>query len=185
MLKILSLFLITLLFGCVVVNNPEPNRGLVLIEKNGSGSKLPIDHLVSLSGEELSLASLRGKVLLIHFWATWCAPCVHELRSLQKLEAQLGTDKFRVISIVINDDYREALPLLKRNEILLETFRDPFSAAQQAFGVREVPQSFFVDPQGRLISVYDPSTGQAQYRIVGARDWSSAENVRQITAFLP
>lgn len=183
MLRSLALsFFFLLLVGCAAKPSqlaPAPVPAHLMTKKI-----VPVESLVNLAGQKVPLNSYHGKILLIHFWATWCVPCIHELRTLQNLRKQIGNDSFEILAVAINEDYREVAPVIARNEIDLPMFRDPMQAAQRAFGVNEVPESFFVSPSGHFLLFADPLTGALQSKISGARDWDSPKVVDQIRALI-
>jgi thiol-disulfide isomerase/thioredoxin len=103
------------------------------------------------AGHPLSLADFRGKTVLLNFWATWCAPCVQEMPSLDRLQARLGSDRFVVVAISVD---REGLgvvrPFLTKTQIQsLSTYVDPKGASMHAFAVRGLPTTFIIDRDGR------------------------------------
>jgi thiol-disulfide isomerase/thioredoxin len=115
----------------------------------------------------MSLADFRGKTVLVNFWATWCAPCLRELPSLDALEGELGGDDFAVVAIAADPRgpgvAREFLDRLKIQH--LELYADPTLAFAIASEVPSVlPVSILFDRQGREIG-----------RLVGEADWSSPE----------
>lgn len=114
------------------------------------------------AGHPLSLADFRGKTVLLNFWATWCAPCVQEMPSLDRLQQHLGSDRFAVVAISVD---REGLgvvrPFLAKTQIeSLATYVDPKGASMRAFGVRGLPTTFVIDGNGREVGHIE---GQAKW----------------------
>ncbi|MEM8772070.1 MAG: TlpA disulfide reductase family protein [Pseudomonadota bacterium] len=127
-----------------------------------------------LDGEAISLADFRGRVVLVNLWATWCAPCLKELPSLDALEGELGSDRFEVAAVASDPKGPEAAAaFLERLEIEnLKLYADPQLRFASAIGGSNVlPVSVLYDAQGREIG-----------RLVGAADWSSPEALRLIRA---
>lgn len=106
-----------------------------------------------LDGRPFALRSLRGRVVLVHFWASWCEPCVEELASLARLRASLRGRPFELVLV----DYGEGSAKVKRfvrgHAIEAPVLLDPERRAGQAWGVAELPTSFLVDRSGRVRSV--------------------------------
>jgi len=128
-------------------------------------------------GDSVSLADFRGKAVLVNFWATWCAPCLKELPSLDALEARLGGAKFEVVAIASDprgpDAAREYLDRLNIENLKL--YADPTLAFVSAMGGANVlPVSILYDARGREVG-----------RLVGEADWTSPEAVRLVASVLP
>lgn len=126
----------------------------------------PSDHFLH-EGREMSLAEFRGKVILVNFWATWCAPCLKELPSLDALEGDLGGENFTVIAVAADpkgpEAAREFLDKLKLKNLKL--YADPKLALTIATGGSAVlPVSILYDAKGREIGRY-----------VGEANWASLE----------
>lgn len=115
-----------------------------------------------LSGTTYRLTDFRGKVLLVNFWASWCAPCLTEMPTLQALQAELGGPDFQVVAISIDRDGPErAAQFLKRVGVTaFAPFTDSAAAITAAHKVRSMPTSLLVSPAGRIIARY---TGPAEW----------------------
>lgn len=118
-------------------------------------------------GAEISLADFRGKAVLVNFWATWCAPCLKELPSLDALQKELGGQEFAVVAVAADPKGPEAARafLDKLDLANLELYADPKLALAIATGGSSVlPVSILYDAQGREIG-----------RLVGEANWASPE----------
>ena len=120
--------------------------------------------LETIDGESLELSSLKGKVVVLSFWATWCEPCVEEFPSLLKL-----LDEFpeKVVLVAISHDYEvqdvrefvEAFDGYRKNMILT---MDKEKQLSKALGVDRLPEGFIFDKEGKL-----------QKKIIGIQDWAT------------
>lgn len=112
------------------------------------------------------LADFRGRLTLVNFWATWCAPCVRELPSLDRLQASFDAKKFRVVAI--NEDRGGAAvakPFLEKLGLnRLALYIDTRLALAQALGLRGMPTSYLIDRSGRVIGA-----------LTGPAEWDSPE----------
>jgi thiol-disulfide isomerase/thioredoxin len=139
-----------------------------------TGGATPPLTLNDLAGNPVSLAGLKGKVVLVNFWATWCAPCIHEMPSMQALRDKIGPAGFEVLAV----NYQEGVPrindFLKKRPLKLTIVRDSDGAARKAWGVKVFPTSFIVDPEGRI-----------RYTVLGDVDWTSTKVESQIRDLLP
>lgn len=129
---------------------------------------------ISEEGGEMTLQAYEGKIVLLNFWATWCAPCRHEMPMLSELQTQLGGDSFEVVTIATG---RNMVPAMKKffDEIGVENLpqhRDPKQKLARDMAVLGLPATLIIDAKGQEIA-----------RLQGDADWSS-ENARAIVAAL-
>jgi thiol-disulfide isomerase/thioredoxin len=115
------------------------------------------------AGEPVRLSSFRHRMVLVNLWATWCGPCVHEMPSLDKLQAALGND-LTILAISEDRGGGSAVdPFLTKHGIRnLTAYLDPESNVAHAFGVDGLPTSFLIDRDGRILGW-----------LKGAADWDS------------
>jgi thiol-disulfide isomerase/thioredoxin len=121
--------------------------------KGNAGLGIPAKKFVrkDISGNELSLEKYSGKVVLLDFWATWCAPCVAELPSLLKLYDEFKTQGFEIIGISLDKDKTllEKFLLEKRIEWPIVFSGDGWNdVTKELYGVRMVPASWVIDKKG-------------------------------------
>jgi peroxiredoxin len=104
-----------------------------------------------MDGNTWRLGDLRGKVVLINFWATWCPSCISEMPSLQNLIVKKMNDpSFVVLTIGFEDDPFKAYSYVKSNNYSFPVLKDPDSSAAKAYGLTGVPETFVVDKKGIL-----------------------------------
>jgi thiol-disulfide isomerase/thioredoxin len=111
------------------------------------GSLAPELTLSDLLGQTASLSSLRGKPVLLNFWATWCPPCRVEIPDLQKFYERYG-DRITVLGIDYGETSVEVTDFLKHNGITYVNLMDPQGTAFVDYRLTGVPTSFFIDAQG-------------------------------------
>jgi cytochrome c biogenesis protein CcmG/thiol:disulfide interchange protein DsbE len=114
------------------------------------GSSAPGFALADLDGNPVRLADLRGRPVIVNFWASWCAPCVEEFPLLQQALTEHRSDGLAVIGVVFDDRSEAARGFLERMGAAWPAAMDPNSSVADAYGVSAPPESFFIDRQGRI-----------------------------------
>lgn len=127
-------------------------------------------------GGSHSLADYRGQVVLLNFWATWCAPCREEMPSLDALQAEMGGDDFQVVAIASGHNPPAAVTkfLAEADITHLPLRLDPRQGLARDMGVMGMPVTVLIDREGREIA-----------RLIGGADWASDAAralIRQATA---
>ena len=125
----------------------------------------PDTPFISATGEPIKLDSYRGKTVLLNFWATWCAPCVKELPALDRLNAEMASDRFEVLLVSIDrGGARVFEPFLEKLGIRnLASAADPKAALLRSFKAPGLPTSFLIAADGTI-----------KGRLVGDAAWDSA-----------
>ena len=120
------------------------------------------------NGEEITLQEFQGRVTLVNFWATWCAPCRKEMPSLATLSNQLGSDTFQILTIATMRSSSEAIDnFFDENKIVnLPKYRDPKGHLARAAGVAALPLTILLDKNGYEIG-----------RLIGDADWSQSATI--------
>ncbi len=114
-------------------------------------------------GRELTLSSLRGQVVVVNFWATWCATCAVEMPSMEKLVTRMSGRPFRLLAVSVDDGWPEIRKFFDKGtplEILLDSKKD----TPRRYGTEKFPETFIIDKRG-----------QVRYFVVSDRDWSKPE----------
>ncbi len=126
-------------------------------------------------GGSVGLTDFRGRVVLVNFWATWCAPCVREMPSLDRLQAKLGPEGLLVMAVSQDRKGLAAAEPFYREQGLdnLEIFLDPKGEFARAMGVGGLPTSLLIDDRGRVVG-----------GIEGPLEWDGPEAVELIRFYL-
>ncbi len=156
--KILSL-LTYILFGIIVVNltrlpaenSPEYNMG----SKPIKGFHAPDFTLQSIKGDRLHLNDLRGNVIVLNFWASWCPPCRIEMATFQKLFQQYQSQKVMILTInVTNQDSMNALQtFIDKYNLTLPILLDRDGKVSQIYQIQSLPTTFIINPNGVITDI--------------------------------
>lgn len=137
--------------------------GLAKLAQTGP-TPVPATEFTDPAGGTHSLADYRGKVVLLNFWATWCAPCREEMPSLDRLQADLGGADFQVVAIAAGHNPPPAITKFLTEQVItnLPVLLDPRQALARQMGVLGMPVTVLIDREGHEIA-----------RLIGGADWSS------------
>ena len=133
----------------------------------------PALELSTLEGKAQRLEDYRGRVLLVNFWASWCAPCLEEMPSIERLRRSLDARRFAVLAVNVGEGPRVAGDFARKMDLGFNFLLDRDMKASKAWGARVLPATFIVDPDGKV-----------RYSHYGAIDWSGAEVRRAIAALI-
>ena len=138
------------------------------------GQVLPVLTLKDLQGQPVTLATNNGKLLIINLWATWCAPCRHELPSLDRLAKMLDPRQARVIGVSVDMDDHVLREYLIERGLAFANYRDAERrVADGIIGIHVYPTTLFVGPDGTLLKV-----------VQGWREWDTPEMAAEVRALL-
>jgi cytochrome c biogenesis protein CcmG/thiol:disulfide interchange protein DsbE len=131
--------------------------GLSLIRSNqGSvavGQDVPDFVLITFDGDQLEIVSLRGKVVIINFWASWCKPCMQEAAELEQAYQSFKNEDVIFLGVDYSDTETEALGYLSEFNITYPNGPDLGTRISQAFRIRGVPETYIVGADGVLVDV--------------------------------
>jgi len=131
------------------------------------GSAAPDIELVDFNNNKLRLSDLKGSVVFINFWATWCESCVDEMPSIEGLFRSMSKNsKFNLITILFKDDQYRAFSYMKGNGYTFPVYINPDGAAAKKFGITGVPETFIIDKKGVL-----------RDKVIGPAEWDSPHAV--------
>ena len=138
------------------------------------GDRAPEFSLPALEGKAISLSSYRGKVVMVHFWATWCPPCVEELPALERLyRAYFGKD-LEVLAVSVDEGGAGAVgQFMRKNGFALPVLLNPDQSVSRQYGTFKFPETYLVDREGIV-----------RRKIIGAADWTSPEAQKFVQAMV-
>ena len=116
------------------------------------------------SDRSLALDKFRGQVVVLNFWASWCAPCIAETPSLVRMQERLKSKGVVVIAVSVDEDEQAYHKFLQEYHVNFLTVRDPSQRIQHLYGTEKIPETYIIDRSGIL-----------RYKRVNSQDWTSAE----------
>jgi peroxiredoxin len=137
------------------------------------GNPAPDFDTLDLDGKVWSLSKLKGKVVFINFWATWCSPCREEMPSMQRLYTKLPKDKFEMIALFNNDKKPAVRNFVSQLGLTFPILSDEHNFAGTKYGLTGLPETFIVDKQGVI-----------REKIIGPAKWDSPENVEMLMRYI-
>lgn len=130
----------------------------------------PAIDVVDLTGQRWSPANLKGRVVVLNFWATWCGPCKEEMPSLQALHAS-DPGKPVVIGINVKETASTVQRFVTAQRLDFPVVLDPWGEVTRQWGVRIYPTTILLGPDGK-----------ARWRVVGEVDWASPQAAQWLDA---
>jgi thiol-disulfide isomerase/thioredoxin len=120
-------------------------------------------------GGTLKLADLRGNLVVLNAWASWCAPCVEEMPSLERLHREVAGDRIRVVTVAVDDPPGPARALATRLGLTMPVALDRGGARLAMWSTVKYPETWILGPDGTVLS-----------RVVGARDWAHPDGIAEL-----
>jgi cytochrome c biogenesis protein CcmG, thiol:disulfide interchange protein DsbE len=146
----------------------------------GVGSEAPSYAAHTVAGDTVRLADLRGRVVVLNVWATWCGPCVREMPALQRLHEQLSDRGLSVIAVSVDSEGlglgggdADVQSFVDEFGLTFTVLRDASGRIEDTFGVAGLPTTFVIDRDGRI-----------ERKVLGAREWDDPALAAEIESLL-
>jgi cytochrome c biogenesis protein CcmG/thiol:disulfide interchange protein DsbE len=167
--KLLSgLAMVGVLAVLYVFGMPSYRQG----EPSIAGRRAP-DFAIAADGRQFHLSDLRGKVVVLDFWASWCPPCVEEAASLNALQERISSQGGTVLGISWDDDPAAYQKFLREHNVNFPTYRDDNRKIGTNYGTVMIPEVYLISRDGRIAR-----------KIVGPQDWTGPELTAALDALL-
>jgi cytochrome c biogenesis protein CcmG, thiol:disulfide interchange protein DsbE len=141
-------------------------------EPSIAGRRAP-DFTIATDGKQFHLSDLRGKVVVLDFWASWCPPCVEEASSMNALQQRISTQGGTVLGISWDDDPAAYQKFLQEHGVNFPTYLDDNRKIGTNYGTVMIPEAYLISRDGRIAR-----------KIVGQQDWTSPELTAALDALL-
>ena len=139
-------------------------------------SQAPDFEAVDLEGNPVSLSDLRGEVVLLNIWATWCEPCREEMPSMERVYRTLAPEGLRMVAVSIDAASGGVDPggrpggdigaFAREMGLTFDLWHDPSGGIQRTYRTTGVPESFVIDRSGTIVK-----------KVIGAREWDSPADI--------
>lgn len=150
----------------LLVSKERPRATKVIHE----GDQAPEFRLSALDGKQAGLSDYRGKVVMVHFWATWCPPCVEELPTLERMYRSLSGKDFELLAVSVDEGGAGTVAsFLQRNRLALPVLLNPGGSVAKSYGTFKFPETYLLDRSGIV-----------RYKVIGPADWSLPANIKAI-----
>ena len=144
------------------LDNRAPSASIIVVGRNPlMGQPAPDFSLQTVDGQTVSLASLRGRPVIVNFWASWCVPCREEFPLLVSAYQKYSGDGLQILGVIYNDGPQTATDFAKSYGATWPLLQDPNQTAWKAFKNSLVPVSYYIDRDGivRAVSYGPPPSG--------------------------
>ena len=142
-----------------LVNAARPATGGV-----GAGDRAPVLTGTTLDGKPFDLAGLRGRPVIVNFWASWCVPCREEFPLFQQALADHAADGLAIVGTVYQDGDDAARAFMTRSGAGWPSVTDPDGSHAAAWRVVAPPQTYFIDRNGVIVSRQIGQVGAADFQ---------------------
>lgn len=147
--------------------------GLLALRRN-TPTLAPDFSLTDLAGKTVRLSGLRGKVVVLNVWATWCAPCRDEMPSMERLYQRLRGPNFELLAVSEDEGGADKVRAFVREvAVTFPVLLDPERQVGTRYGVWGYPETFIIDRDGRIVE-----------RVIGPRAWDTPEQVAALSALM-
>ena len=131
------------------------------------------DFQLTLDGKPSRLSYLRGQVVVLNFWATWCPPCVDEAPALNALQQKIAPLGATIVGVSVDDDQSAYENFLTTYALNFPTYRDPSKQIPLDYGTTMYPETYVIDRKGRI-----------DRKIIGPQDWTSPEMMAYLNSVI-
>ena len=133
----------------VIRQTKEGQPGMINI-----GQQAPDFSVETADGEELRLSDLRGKLVFLNFWASWCGPCVEEMPDMDLINKAFKGRKFEMVAVSVDINQKDVRDFYEKYHLTLPSYPDPGRIIANKYHVNMFPETFLIDRNGYVIKHY-------------------------------
>ena len=130
------------------------------------GDTAPGFSIVTDQGRRITPTNFGGRVLVLNFWATWCAPCVEEEPSLSEFQKRMANSGVVVVGVSVDKNPRLYRQFLQRFNPAFQTARNPDESIPNSYGTYKYPETYIIDRNGKVVQ-----------KVIGSRNWMDPDNI--------
>lgn len=138
-----------------------------------AGDTAPDFTITTDRGRTITRDNFGGKILVLNFWATWCAPCIEELPTLDAFQRQFAPQGVVVLGVSIDRNEKIYRSFLERAQLSFQTARDPDANLSASYGTFQVPESYILDRSGKVIE-----------KVISNQNWMDPEFLARMRRLL-
>ena len=127
----------------------------------------------TLNGKPMQLSDMRGKVVVLNFWASWCPPCVEETPALNRLQARISPQGGVVLGVSEDESEAKYQQFLQEQNVAFPTYRDPKQEINLQYGTTIFPETYIIDRDGKMAR-----------KVIGPQEWDRGENYAFLESLL-
>jgi len=174
-ITVMSCFMAAIVFG---QNRKIPDAVIKSFNEAGiqtvSEGVNPIDFtLPALDGSRINLAQLKGKVVFLNFWATWCGPCRSEMPSMEAIYKKFKNRGFEILAVNLGDSKSKVAAFMHEQKLTFTALLDEESVTGSYYHIRAIPTTYIIDRRGFIIA-----------RLTGSINWNTPKVIAAIEAAL-
>jgi thiol-disulfide isomerase/thioredoxin len=141
--RLIAILVMILTSGLLIIGCATSSEPIAAVSEAA-----PDFQLQNLDGQSITLSDLKGKPVLINFWATWCGPCVSEMPYIQEIHEEWSDKGLILLAINIGDSSSEVEQFLQNHNLSLPVLLDTKKVVAQRYSIRAIPTTFFLDKDG-------------------------------------
>jgi len=143
-------------------------------ERAEIGSAMQDFELIDINKNRLTLADMKGSVVFVNFWATWCESCIDEMPSIERLSLHFAENPtFKIVTILYKDDLNAALSFMQQSGFTFPVYLNPDESAAKILGITGIPETFIMDKKGIL-----------RDKVIGPAEWDSPNTLQLLQALI-